>query len=1126
MFDVARTLETFAQDPDQYLEQPLPEDVTVDDIISILSSDPRAILETNVWEASLGTQKYRDEEWVDAIAGGVKFYLNEAVEALNASNVNEFEEIGDAIAKYCVLIHIQLSRFHTIFSSLEQETHGSTTAAMAGQSDRKRQQAILQNERFRSTSMSTRSLLRAGSHLLSLQGLERILSVRSVRSSIVREGLVKPTLTLFAQESAIADNQLHKEITTLLSLSIKLHKMVSPVQIQCLHMVLSSETSVDAVIQLCREVMVEYDSRTLVDNLLRDLGEHEWDDQRQAKGASAFLQKVVEIMPEVIIQQLPIIQSFFTAGSPQLRQAALEAAGAVIKSLSRLDEEETSRKQLDVLVALVEEHTNDVAHFCRLRTLTILAQLVDFSRIRRYRHGIMDLAVQKMSDRSQQVRAAAMRLVQKLLETHPFKLSGTQSLLTATDWSNRLEALRERINTLGFSTESEDNERMQLEMMEKFHEDALEFIGQLDQAMDLARSLLRSKSKSDIIDAIDLLVYADAFGVESTRAGINQMVHLVWTKADNDETNAVCKHAVKSYCDLFLSANPELAPDARAWAVAENLVGQAKDASDARMTSMQQLLGYAMNEDRIEPRVLTCLWRMYQQAGTSSSRAAGAVMVLSMLAAHNPQIALTGLDEVILTGLGPAGENDYKLAKFSCALIRRAITPAAFRDGTASNHQLSSSHQLFSRLRHILSQPAKTFAWFGMAKEAIGVMTDVCVNPEDAWSGLLKNLVANIWPTDEITLSDNDRQVLLAQLAYCAGEVCISMIMLLERLQAAYKKSYSEAEELEKQRQASNEPDDDELAKMGGGSLEETFAEMLRYIREREVLYSDSALLRPFAKLISRLVFDECEQTMNHPFLSIAICQSLPKFMCVSDTFCREHADVAVHLMATHSSPVVRSNLVIGLSDTVVCFNNIMDVHMGELYGRLNDEIPMVQRTTIVALTFLILAGKVKVKGRLGEMAKAMENPDPKIAALATMFFRELATKERSIYNAMLDLLSSLANDDSLMEPAMRKILAFLAKFVDKERHVKSLVEKLVARLPKCTSRRQWNATVAVLENLPGKLDDSVVEKIKQGYRSLPGEADDEDVKPIIHEEPVTQQVEQFTEDVQMPDLEEPIASQ
>lgn len=1122
MFDVARTLERFAQDPDEYLERPLPEEISVDDIINVISSDPQAILDTTIWESALGAQNYRDEEWIDSIAIGLRFYLSEASDALNASKSDEFEEIRDGIAKYCVLVHIQLSRCHKLFWSIEQETHGSTTAAMAGQSDRKRQQAILQNERFRSTSTTTRTLLRLGSQVLSLQGLERLMNIRTYRESLVREGLVKPVLSLFSQESAIADINLRKEINTLLSLAIKLHKMVGPVLLQCVHMLLYSESMVDAVTQLCREVMVEYDSRVLVDGLLRDLGEREWDDQRQAKGASTFLQKIVETMPEVITQQLPIIQSFFTAASPQLRQAALEAAGAVIKSLSRLDEEETSRKQLDVLVILLQEHANDVAHFCRLRTLTILAQLVDNTRMRRYRHSIMNLAVQKMSDRSQQVRAAAMRLVQRLLETHPFKLSGTQSLLSASSWTERLETLKDRINSLGFSTESEDNERIQLEMMEKFHEDALEFIAQIDQSMDLARSLLRSKSKSDIIDAIDLLVYADAFGVESTRPGINQMVHLVWTKADNDETNAVCKHAVKSYCDLFLSADPELGADARSWTVANNLVDQAKDASDARMTSMQQLLGYAMSENKIEPRVLTCLWRMYQQENIVPCRRTGAVMVLSMLAAHNPQIAALGLEEILSTGLGSLGEKDYKLAKFSCVLLRCAISPASFWDANSKSRQLPPSHQLFTRLLEILRIPAASFLWFGMAKEAIGVMTDICENPEEVWAALLKALVVAIWPPDDCPLDDDKRQILLAQLAYCAGEVGISMLMRLERLQTSYKKAYSEAEERQKQQKKANEPDDDELAKMGGGSLEETFAEMLRYIREREVLYSDSALLRPFAKLVSRLILDECEQTMSHPFLSVAVCQSLPKFMCVSDVFCREHAAAAAHLMATHSSPIVRSNLVVGLSDSVVCFNNIMDVHMGELYARLNDEVPVVQRTTIVALTFLILAGKVKVKGRLGEMAKAMENPDPKIAALATMFFRELATKERSIYNAMLDLLSGLANDDSLAESAMRKILAFLAKFVDKERQIKTLVEKLVTRLPRCESRRQWNATVTVLENLPGKLDDAVVEEIKKGYRNMPGEADDEDVKPIITgNDSSHQQSEPIPEDLAMPDADD-----
>jgi condensin complex subunit 1 len=45
----------------------------------------------------------------------------------------------------------------------------------------------------------------------------------------------------------------------------------------------------------------------------------------------------------------------------------------------------------------------------------------------------------------------------------------------------------------------------------------------------------------------------------------------------------------------------------------------------------------------------------------------------------------------------------------------------------------------------------------------------------------------------------------------------------------------------------------------------------------------------------------------------------------------------------------------------------------------------------------------IKVKGQLGEMAKCLEDPEPRIADLAKLFFDELSTKDNAIYNNLPD---------------------------------------------------------------------------------------------------------------------------
>jgi hypothetical protein len=56
-----------------------------------------------------------------------------------------------------------------------------------------------------------------------------------------------------------------------------------------------------------------------------------------------------------------------------------------------------------------------------------------------------------------------------------------------------------------------------------------------------------------------------------------------------------------------------------------------------------------------------------------------------------------------------------------------------------------------------------------------------------------------------------------------------------------------------------------------------------------------------------------------------------------------------------------------------------------------------------MVLTHLILNGMIKVKGQLGEMAKCLEDKEPRIVDLAKLFFTELSTKDNAIYNNLPD---------------------------------------------------------------------------------------------------------------------------
>lgn len=167
-----------------------------------------------------------------------------------------------------------------------------------------------------------------------------------------------------------------------------------------------------------------------------------------------------------------------------------------------------------------------------------------------------------------------------------------------------------------------------------------------------------------------------------------------------------------------------------------------------------------------------------------------------------------------------------------------------------------------------------------------------------------------------------------------------------------------------------------------------------------------------------------------------------------------------------------------------VCFNHLIDENTDFLYRRLNDNDQSVKRTCLMTLTFLILAGQVKVKGQLGEMAKCLEDSDRKIADMARMFFTELATKDNAVYNQFVDMFSVLSADTALNEDAFKRIIKFLAGFIEKDRHAKQLASKIAARLPKAETERQWNDAAFVLGQLQHK-DEEIQKLVTEGFKVI-----------------------------------------
>jgi hypothetical protein len=123
----------------------------------------------------------------------------------------------------------------------------------------------------------------------------------------------------------------------------------------------------------------------------------------------------------------------------------------------------------------------------------------------------------------------------------------------------------------------------------------------------------------------------------------------------------------------------------------------------------------------------------------------------------------------------------------------------------------------------------------------------------------------------------------------------------------------------------------------------------------------------------------------------------------VSSQFCDANHRLLFRILETSRDANIRSNIAIALGDVAVSFSTIIDENSDELYKGLSDRDLVVKKNTLMVLTHLILNGMIKVKGQLGEMAKCLEDEEPRVADLVKLFFTDLSTKDNAIYNNLPD---------------------------------------------------------------------------------------------------------------------------
>ncbi|GKZ51929.1 condensin complex subunit [Aspergillus brasiliensis] len=529
----------------------------------------------------------------------------------------------------------------------------------------------------------------------------------------------------------------------------------------------------------------------------------------------------------------------------------------------------------------------------------------------------------------------------------------------------------------------------------------------------------------------------------------------------------------------------------------------------AELTCLEQLLSTMMKAGHISDAVIAKLWQVYgvQKKEISRTQRRGAIIVLGMLALADPEVVIKEIETMLRIGLGSLGRSDLVLAKYTCIALRRMVPGRQAKSKDVGIPKLGNDHAVLTKLGAIVETISDSKEWYGVAEQAIGAIYALSKHPDVLCSDILKRKTRFVFQpqtqrspskvsddgegqrpgtasTDHHEPKQKTSSTSLSQLLFVVGHIAIKQIVHLELCELDFKRRKAEQEKnktANTSNQKNDNADDDELDLIGG-TTEDDFQDAMAHIRERELLYGENSLLSNFGPLVTEICANSNIYADRNLQAAATLCMA--KLMCVSADYCEKNLPLLITIMERSEDPTVRSNAVIALGDMAVCFNHLIDENTDFLYRRLNDDDASVKRTCLMTLTFLILAGQVKVKGQLGEMAKCLEDEDKRIADLARMFFTELAGKDNAVYNHFVDMFSLLSAERNLEEASLRRIVKFLIGFVEKEKHARQLAEKLAARLPRCETERQWNDVAYALSLLPHK-NEEITKTITAGFNKV-----------------------------------------
>ena len=667
------------------------------------------------------------------------------------------------------------------------------------------------------------------------------------------------------------------------------------------------------------------------------------------------------------------------------------------------------------------------------------------------------MAAERVMDKSSNVRRKAIQLLGDLLKTHPFGVDGGE--LNLTFFKTRLADIERLLNELAPSMINENNfdadksmeidelltegenklQRMSivdnsarigsLLAQKQYYSDAIKFVTAINNIIPTICLLLSSTTKTEVFDVMEFLVDAHIYKLESSEAGIRKMLHLIWERelsSEDGTKQSIKEHLIENYRRIYLYADDSIPPKDRFMVIARNLVAMVEGISIAELASLTELFSCFVKKNLIPEQVIQQIFGLFASPEFDNRCRRSALILISILAKTKRDVVEKRLETLLKLGLGGLGQSDPLIAQYTLISLQSLST------------RIPAENVLFARITNFITTVCNSSRWHPVINQAITTIFLLADRPALILASLLTDQSREVFQNGHET-----SKAQLGKLLLMIGQVSACFSDHLDVIERHGK------ETAQKFDASSSKGADADLAKVSA-SAEDDFAELVKGVRENEVLFGPNSIL----SVLGPFVITVCSNNTMFNDLKIQRIATLAfaKLMTISSVFCERNLQLFLTILEKSTDPIIRSNLIIAIGDLAQGFNSLIDQNIDYLFNRLSDSDLTVRRNTLMVLTHLSLCGMIKVKGQIGEIAKCLIDTDTRIRNLSRIFFSEMANRDSGtiggsgIYNHIPDILSHLTGDESVSEESFKIIMKFIFEFIKKEKQMENLIEKLCGR--------------------------------------------------------------------------------